>query len=328
MTTTATAPAPVQRRLAPTARLAIAAGVLALSIIAFLSIGVRLDLSFVLGLRLPNLWSMLLVGWSTGLATVAFQTVTHNRLLTPSIMGLDALYVFIQTMIVLLLGITFAGTLGTLGLFGLNVGLLMLGTLGLIGLLFGRKRRSVHVLVLAGLVLGTVLRSASTLLQRIMDPTSYLVLQGNLFASFNLVSQDLLGVVTVVVVLVSIWLMRQAPTLDVMLLGHDAAVSLGVNYGSFVRRIILASTLLVAASTALVGPITFLGLIVAALAHLLVSTSKHKYLMPMAGLLGAVLLVAGQAILQHGLGLSTVLSVIIEFVGGIVFILLVVRSSK
>ncbi|NLE98391.1 MAG: iron chelate uptake ABC transporter family permease subunit [Propionibacterium sp.] len=316
------------RTATPTKRLAIAGGLLALAVVGFLSIGVRLDFSFVFGLRFPNLLAMLLVGWSTGLATVAFQTVTHNRLLTPSIMGLDALYVFIQTMLVLVLGIGFASAIGSLGMFTLNVGLLMLGTLGLIGLLFGRKRRSVHVLVLAGLVLGTVLRSASTLFQRILDPTSYLVLQGNLFASFNLVSQDLLWIVAAIVVVTSIWLMRQSPTLDVLLLGHDAAVSLGVNYSSFVRKVILASTLLVAVSTALVGPITFLGLIVAALAHLFVSTSKHKFLMPMAGLIGAVLLIGGQAILQHGLGLSTVLSVIIEFVGGIVFILLVVRSSK
>lgn len=320
--------AELQRTASPTVRLRIVGAALALAAVAFLTLGVSGNVGFVMELRLPKVLGMVLVGWATGIATVPFQTVTHNRLLTPSIMGLDALYVFLQTLLVLVLGVGVAATLGAVGMFGINVGLLMLGTVGLITVLFGRKRRSVHVLVLAGLVLGAVLRSASTLLQRILDPTTYLVLQGNLFASFTLISPQLLWVSVGVIAIVSVWLLRQSATLDVMLLGHDAAVSLGVDYSSFVRKVILASTLLIAVSTALVGPITFLGLIVAALAHLVVGTSKHRHLMPMAGLLGAALLVGGQAILEHGLGMATVLSVIIEFVGGIVFIWLVVRSSK
>jgi iron complex transport system permease protein len=328
VTATMTPPARVRAPLAPGTRLWVAAAVLVLGAVAFLTLGVSGNVSFVMELRLPKLFGMALVGWATGIATVPFQTVTHNRLLTPSIMGLDALYVFLQTLLVLVLGLGVAAMLGAVGMFTINVALLMLGTVGLITILFGKKRRSVHVLVLAGLVLGAVLRSASTLMQRIMDPSSYLVLQGNLFASFTLINPQLLWISAAVIALVSVWLLRQSATLDVLLLGHDAAVSLGVNYSSFVRRVILASTLLVAVSTALVGPITFLGLIVAALAHLVVDTSKHRFLMPMAGLLGALLLVGGQAILEHGLGMATVLSVIIEFVGGIVFIWLVVRSSK
>ncbi|SDL40359.1 iron chelate uptake ABC transporter family permease subunit [Tessaracoccus oleiagri] len=320
--------AELQRTASPTLRLRVVGAALALAAVAFLTLGVSGNVAFVMELRLPKVLGMVLVGWATGVATVPFQTVTHNRLLTPSIMGLDALYVFLQTLLVLVLGVGVAATLGAVGMFGINVGLLMLGTVGLITVLFGRKRRSVHVLVLAGLVLGAVLRSASTLLQRILDPTTYLVLQGNLFASFTLISPQLLWVSVGVIAIVSVWLLRQSATLDVMLLGHDAAVSLGVDYSSFVRKVILASTLLIAVSTALVGPITFLGLIVAALAHLVVGTSKHRHVMPMAGMLGALLLVGGQAILEHGLGMATVLSVIIEFVGGIVFIWLVVRSSK
>lgn len=311
-----------------TSRIIAVGGLVILGAIAFLTLNITGDLAFVMSLRLPKVLGMVMVGWATGVATVAFQTVTHNRLLTPSIMGLDALYVFLQTMLVLVLGVGFAATLGAVGIFSITVTLLMLGTLGLIALLFGKKRRSVHVLVLAGLVLGAVLRSASTLLQRIMDPSSYLVLQGQLFATFTLITPELLWIATAVILVVSAWLLWQSPTLDVMLLGHDTAVSLGVRYDSFVRRIILAATLLVALSTALVGPITFLGLIVAALAHLVAGTAKHRHLMPMAGLLGALLLVGGQAILEHGLGMATVLSVIIEFAGGIVFIWLVVRSSK
>lgn len=325
MTTTLTPP---RRKLSPASRIPLAGGILALFAVGFLTLNISGNLGFVMELRVPKAAAMVLVGWATGIATVPFQTVTHNRLLTPSIMGLDALFVFLRTLLVLILGVTVSETIGDIGMFTITVSLLMMGALALVGLLFGKKRRSVHVLVLAGLVLGTVLRSASTLLQRIMDPASYLVLQGSLFASFTLIPSELLWVAVVIIVVVSIWLIRQHATLDVMLLGHDAAVSLGVDYTKFVRRIVLASTLLVAVSTALVGPITFLGLIVAALAHQIAGSGKHIHLMPMAGLLGALLLVGGQTILEHGFGMATVLSVIIEFVGGIVFIWLIVRSSK
>lgn len=316
------------RKVTPAARVGILVGAIALFAAAYLFIGVGSNLAFAMQLRLPKVLSMLMVGWATGLATVAFQTVTHNKLLTPSIMGLDSLYVFIQTMLILVLGTTFVTEVGAVPLFALNTGLIMAATMGLVALLFGRRGRSVHILVLAGLVLGTVLRSASTLLQRVMDPTAYLVLQGSMFASFTLVDPWLMWTCAGVIVVLSVWLIRQSATLDVVMLGQDQAISLGVDHARFVRQIMLAAVALVAVSTALVGPITFLGLIVAAIAYILAGTGKHHIVLPMAGALGAFTLVAGQTILEHGLGMGTVLSVIIEFVGGIVFIVLVVRSSK
>lgn len=316
------------RTLSPLTRIGVAVALLAVGIVFNLTLGIKTNFSFVMELRLPKLLAMVLLGWATGVATVAFQTVTHNKLLTPSIMGLDALYVFLQTLLVFTLGVSFITVIGPLPLFGMNTGLIMLCSLALIGLLFGRRRRSVHTLVLAGLVLGTVLRSATALLQRILDPTSYTVLQGSLFASFNLVNPALMWLSAAIVALASAWLLSRSPTLDVVLLGHDPAVSLGVNYRRVVRSVLLASILLVAVSTALVGPIMFLGLIVAALTNLLAGSARHRYALPMSGVLGALLIVAGQTILEHGFGQATLLSVIIEFVGGIVFIVLVLRSSK
>ena len=177
-------------------------------------------------------------------------------------------------------------------------------------------------------MLGTVLRSASSLIQRMLDPTSFLVLQGNLFASFQTVNPELLWVAGIIVAAGSVWLLRLIPEFDVITLGRDAAVSLGVPYDKVVRQALMIGTLLVCVSTALVGPITFLGLIVAALAHQIGGTGRHAVVLPMAGLLGVLLLVGGQAVLEQLFGMGTVLSVIIEFVGGIVFIGLVIRKAS
>lgn len=316
-----------RRSLSPGNRLWIALAVCVLAAVGFITINAAGNLEFVLPFRGRKLAAMALVGWATGVATVAFQTVTNNRLLTPSILGLDALYAFIQTGLIFLLGVSFVSTIGPYAMFGIVVALMMVAAIGLTGLLFGRKGRSVYLVVLAGLVLGAILRSFSSLIGRILDPTSYLVLQGNLFASFNAVNPELIGIGALVVAVCSWWLWTQRNALDVLTLGRETAVSLGVPYHRTVRAVLLVATLLVSVSTALVGPITFLGLIVAAVAYQIAGSGKHAYTMAMAGLLGVAVIVAGQAILEQVFGLGTVLSVIIEFAGGIAFIWLVIRKA-
>ncbi|MEO7589002.1 MAG: iron chelate uptake ABC transporter family permease subunit [Arachnia sp.] len=322
-----TAPASSRPRLTPGNRLVVGLAVCLLATAVFMLANLSGNLGFVLELRGRKVAAMLLVGWATGVATVAFQTVTNNRLLTPSIMGLDALYVFIQSILVLVLGISLVGRVGAYPLFFLNVGLMLLAASALTAVLFGKRSKSVYVVVLAGLVLGAVLRSLSSLIARVLDPSAFMVLQDNLFASFTAVNPQLIWLCAVIVALSSGYLWSMRHTLDVLTLGKDAAVSLGVPYRRTVRRVLLVATLLVCVSTALVGPITFLGLIVAAVAHQISGTGRHAVVMPMAGLLGVAVLVGGQAILEQLLDQSTVLSVVIEFVGGIAFIWLVIRKA-
>ena len=84
---------------------------------------------------------------------------------------------------------------------------------------------------------------------------------------------------------------------------------------------------MVAFSTALVGPMTFYGFIVALLAYQAAGTYRHAFVMPMAFLLGLLTLVAGQFVMQHVFSASGFLTVIIEFVGGIVFLILLLRKG-
>ncbi|MGO1385287.1 MAG: iron chelate uptake ABC transporter family permease subunit [Arachnia sp.] len=328
MSTSTIAPRRPPHTLRPAKRLSIGVAVCLLATAVYMLVDLSGNLGFVFELRGRKVAAMVLVGWATGVATVAFQTVTNNRLLTPSIMGLDALFVFIQSMLILVLGLTLTTQMGTYSIFFLNVGLMLVAASALTSLMFGKRSRSVYVVVLAGLVLGSVLRSLSSLIARVLDPTSFMVLQDSLFASFSAVDPKLLLLCTVIVALSSWYLWSLRSTLDVLTLGKDAAVGLGVNYKATVRRVLLVATLLVCVSTALVGPITFLGLIVAAVAYQISGTGRHCIVMPMAGLLGIAVLVGGQAVLEHLLGQATVLSVVIEFVGGIAFIWLVIRKAS
>lgn len=327
VTTDRPAPRLAPRRLGPPGlRLAVVVALAIMSIVAFLAIDSGGDLAFTVEFRGRKLLGMTLVGIATGAATVAFQTVTNNRILTPSVMGLDAMFAFVQTLLLFLLGTTISSQLGPVSMFGINLALMMGFGMGLATLLLAR-RTSIHMLVLVGIVLGTFLRSLQTLLTRMMDPTSFLMLQGNLFASFNTIHPELLGLSAVLVALGCGWLWFRRHELDVMTLGPQAAQGLGVDPTRITREVLLVAVMLVSVCTALVGPITFLGLIVANIAYMLTASGKHVWTLPMAALLAVVMLVGGQAVLEHGLDQATLLSVIIEFGGGLVFIWLVVTGS-
>ncbi len=84
--------------------------------------------------------------------------------------------------------------------------------------------------------------------------------------------------------------------------------------------------MLVSVSTALVGPITFFGLLVANLAYMIAGSAKHRIILPVAALLAVFCIVGGQTILERVFTFNSALSVIIEFLGGLVFIILLVRG--
>lgn len=299
----------------------------ALAIAGFMLLGLRGNLGFVLPFRAGKLAGLVLVAVAVGTATVVFQTLTNNRILTPSIMGFDALYILLQTALVFSFGAMQTTALDARVMFLAETAMLLAFGGLLYRWLFGATAHSLHLLLLAGIVLGVFFRAISGLLQRIMDPGEFLVLQDRMFASFNTVTQELLVLAALVVgaVLVALWRMHRV--LDVLALGREAAIGLGVAHTRIVALSLGLVTVLVAVSTALVGPISFFGLLVANLAYLMFPTARHTVLVPAASLLGVVALVGGQTILERVLGHDTALSVVIEFIGGIVFILLVMRGG-
>ena len=299
--------------------------VCALAVAAFLLVGSP-NPSLTLRFRLPTLAALGIVGWAVAVSTVVFQTVTGNRILTPSVLGLDALYALIQALMLIALGAAGAA-LPDLGVFALTVAVMIGAGAGLTALVL-RGRRSATTLVLLGIVLGTFLRANTTFIQRLLDPNTYLVLQNRLFASFNSVDTRLLVASLALTALASLASVRDLRALDVVALGPDTATALGVDHRRVSRRIIVLVTVLVSVSTALVGPILFLGLLVAHLAYWAARTDRHVVTVPMAALVAMVVLVGGQTLLAHALGNETVLSVVIEFLGGLALIVLLIRSGR
>ena len=105
----------------PGVRLGLLAGIALTCMAAYLLTGLSGNHAFILGRRATTLATLVLVATAVGVSTVLFHTVTANRILTPSIMGLDALYIALQTAAVFLLGAFGASTLPTAPRFALEL---------------------------------------------------------------------------------------------------------------------------------------------------------------------------------------------------------------
>lgn len=277
--------------------------------------------------RLTALATFAVVATAVGVATVLFHTVTANRILTPSVMGLDSLYLALQTASVFFLGAVGSSAVPPAARFFVTL-VAMVGFSSLLfrWLLVGLGR-GIHLMVLVGVLLGGMLRGVSAFMQRLLDPEAFAVLSDRFFADFTGADPRLLAASALVVGLCCAWVWRHQRMLDVMALGPSLAVGLGVDHRRQSLRALLAAAVLVGVATALVGPTMFFGLLVAHLAYRLAGSHRHAFTLPCAALLGTVCLAGGQLLFERLLGFQGSLSMVVEFIGGVVFIALVLRRS-
>lgn len=283
--------------------------------------------AFILRLRATKLAGLLTVAAAIAVSTVLFQTVSANRVLTPSIMGFDWLYMLLQTVLVATLGISGFAGIGKGEKFVLEIAVMAAFALLLFGTLLGRGRRDIPRMILTGVILGILFRSTAGLVARLLDPNSFAVVQSATVASFSRIDAGLLPFGVAVSALAIAAALALAPRLDVMALGRDVAVSLGLRHDRLVLVTLALVAVLVAVSTAMVGPVTFFGLVVAALAHGLTRSARHARLLPAAALIAAVILVGGQTLFERVLGQAATLSVVVDFLGGLFFLTLLLRGQ-
>jgi len=269
-----------------------------------------------------------LVGWAGAISTVLFQTITNNRILTPSIIGLDSVYMLIQTAVVFLFGSTTLTMMNDMVHFLLSAGGMIGFSVFLYSFLFRREGQTVYFILLVGMILGTFFQSVTSFMQYLIDPNEFSIIQDRMFASFNNMKTELLWPAGIVIVVAIWYTYRHLHELDVLSLGKDHAINLGVSYETVVRRMLMVIAVLVSVSTALVGPIMFFGLIVANVAYAFFQTYEHRYLLVGAALFGIIALVSGQFVVERVFTFSTTLSVIINMVGGVYFLYLLLKERK
>ncbi|WP_260986249.1 iron chelate uptake ABC transporter family permease subunit [Bordetella genomosp. 13] len=293
-----------------------------------MTLGANGQWSFVIPFRGGKLLAMLLVAYCVAVSSVLFQTITHNRILTPAIMGFDALYVLIQALVIYGFGLSATATDDPVWKFLLEAGAMTGFACLLFRWLFSGEVRSLHLMMLVGIVFGLLFRSLSGFAIRLIDPNEFLMLQDRMFASFNAVRLGLLPIAAGAALAVTLVIWRMRRRYDVLAMGRDIAVNLGVDYRGTLLATLACIAVLVSVSTALVGPVTFFGLLVSNLAYHAMGSDRHRHTVPAAVLLGVLFLVGGQALLERVLALNTTVSVVIEFAGGLMFLILVLRRGR
>lgn len=279
-------------------------------------------------LRGKKVAAFLLVALATGMATVSFQTLTQNHFLTPNILGLDSLYVLIQTLLFFFLGGVNMLSQEQTSTFLISILLMALLSLLLANVLLKRQQNNLFILLMLGMIFGTLFSSASNFLQVMMDPNEYDLLQGRLFASFGNINTTHLNLAAGIILLGSSILMAVNRYLDVLHLGGDQATNLGISLNKFQILVLFLVSLLTGTATALVGPITFLGFIVANISYQLMPTFRHSYLFPTAILLGIIFLVGSQFLVEQVFQLKTTVSVVTQFIGGLYFIWKIIYERR
>ena len=233
----------------------------------------------------------------------------------------------LQTLLVFTLGGVGYASLPLTGKFGFELVVMMGGSLLLFYTLIKQGGRDLSRMILIGVIFGILFRSLSSLLSRMIDPEEFTAAQANMFATFNTVHSELLGIGAIVLLISAAVIWRERHRLDVYLLGRNQAINLGINYTRNTLWLLLWIAALVATATAVVGPVSFFGLLVAALANHFSPSVKHSVRLPMTFCVGGILLVGGQTIFEHFLGMQAVLSVVVEFAGGLVFLYLVLKKK-
>ncbi|WP_118196441.1 iron chelate uptake ABC transporter family permease subunit [Albibacterium indicum] len=309
-------------------KIIILGGTTLLVIAAFLFYRLGNSWEFALQLRSTKILAMLVVSCCVAYSSVAFQTLTANRILTPSIMGFESVYLLLQTVIVFIYGDLTFKVLNSVDNFLLSV-VCMIGFAFFLYILIYKKGKSnMYLLLLIGLVLGVLFNTLSSFMQLLIDPNNFFIIQGKMFASFNKINDDLLVYSLILVgglMIVGFWL---AKYLDVIALGRDQAINLGLNYNRMIQVFLAIIAVLVSVSTALVGPITFFGLLVTNVTYELIKTHKHSVVIFACCLVSAITVIGGQLLMERLFALSTPVSTIINFIGGLYFMYLLLRVKK
>lgn len=286
------------------------------------------NIGYILPRRMIKVVAIILTGGAIAFSTTIFMTITNNRILTPSVLGLDSLYLLIQTVTIFIFGSKSLIMMSSKLNYLFSIVIMVLFALILYRWLFRGEKNNIYFLLLIGMILGTFFGSFTSFMQVLIDPNEFMVAQDKMFASINNVNTDLVYMSVIMIVLITLYFMRFYKYLDVLALGKDNAINLGVPYDYVVKRLLIIVAVLISISTALVGPITFLGLLVVNVAYEFLKTYRHFYIIIGSVLISIIALLGGQFIVEKVFSFETTVSVIINFIGGVYFIYLLLKENK
>ncbi len=270
--------------------------------------------------------TVILVSYCLAFSSKIFQSITNNKLLTPQVMGYDSLYILFQTLIAYFIGSTVQ--ISRITDFFVAIGLMILFSLILNTIFRKLLSKKIYILLLIGTILSQVFKSITSFIQVVMDPNEFSHLEGKLIPSFNNVNTNLVYISLVIVILLAIISAFDYKRYDVMQLGYETSINLGINHKRLVFKAQIIIAALVSISTALVGPLSFVGILVVTVTNMLLKTYKHKYHIIFSTMLTITVLMLSILVVNYFLKSTTSVNVILNLVGGLGFLILLLNQAK
>ena len=313
-------------------KLCIMAALVLLAAAAYMTVDVNFGnaklFAYSMRIRAPKLIVMLITAFAIGGASLVFQSIINNTIVTPCLLGMNSLYTLIHTAVVFCVGSGSVLAANANAAFAIDLVLMGITATLIYSYLFKKTKHNVLYVLLVGTVLTSFFSSVQSTMTRVMDPNEYDTLLTTLVASFSNVNAEIILFALAVLAAVIFLLRRELALLDVLTLGKEQAINLGVDYDRCIRRLLLGVTLAIAVATAMVGPISFLGLIIANLARQLLRTYRHTQLILGSALFGMIVLVGGQIIVEHVFTYAVPISVFITVGGGLYFLYLLLTRRR
>lgn len=300
--------------------------------VGYMTVGVNFSneklFHYAMKIRTPKLIVMLITAFAIGGASIVFQSIINNTIVTPCLLGMNSLYTLIHTAVVFVAG---SGSLLAVNAnLSFAMDLVLMGIIATVvySYLFIKTKHNILYVLLIGTVLTSFFSSIQSTLTRVMDPNEYDTLLASLVASFSNINSEIIVLSLAVLAAIIFVFRKELALLDVLTLGKDQAINLGVDYDRCIRRLLLGVTLCIAVATAMVGPISFLGLIIANLSRQLLKTYRHTQLILGSALFGMIILVGGQLIVERVYSYAIPISVFITVGGGIYFLYLLLTNRR
>lgn len=268
---------------------------------------------------------------ATLIATISFsfQTLTENRILTPSMIGFDSIYLAVQAVLVFVTGRwAVSKTLFTNPYwnFLISTAVMLAVSMLMYRMILRKNRNNIVFLLLFGLIVSSVVKSLTNYIEVLLKPSEFQQYKAASAVTINNMNTKIIFLVMPIMIYLVFRIIRQHREFDVMVLGENNARSLGVPYTESLNRNLVYIALAMAITTALVGPLTFLGLLAVNIARELLQTWRHKPLFIGSILVAMIFLILGQGIVEL-LRYATPVTVLIDLVGGVYMIYLILKEN-
>jgi iron complex transport system permease protein len=284
-------------------------------------------MSGILGRALPALAAMGVAATLIAVVSLSFQTIAGSRVLTPSMIGFDSVFVGTQTALVFMFGSMSRAFSNPFLNYAITAGVMVLVSMAMFGAILRNNRNNIVFLLMFGMIFSGIIRSGSSYLQVIMDANEFNQVRAATSVTVNNMNASIIFIAIPIMLIVVLTLLMRHRTLNVMALGQDAAKSLGVLYEREVNATLMLISLGMSVATALIGSITFLGLLAVNITREMFATHRHAPLFVGSALMATLALIAGQAVVELLQG-AIPASVIIDLVGCSYMFFLILKENK